>query len=116
LSCPAAVEPLVDFTISFPGRKLGAFRLGTALVQRLGKEKLRKVPYFRKTLDWSQALMALEDTYPEETLFDKTLPVLLKYRSNIKRITRGNNLGYLLKSGTGGATNSENLTLQSPVF
>ena len=55
-------------------------------VQRLRSKDLFKIPGVAETLDWTQALVALDRTTLDPETVDATLGVLLKYQDDIARI------------------------------
>lgn len=55
-------------------------------VQRLRSKDLFKVPGVAETLDWTQALVALDQATLDPDTVDATLGVLLKYQDDIARI------------------------------
>jgi MoxR-like ATPase len=55
-------------------------------VQRLRAKDLFKAPGVAETLDWTQALVALDRTSLDATTADATLGILLKYQDDIARI------------------------------
>ena len=78
---PAAAERLAREVVGF--------------VQALRTRDLFKVPGVAETLDWTQALIALDRTALDGEAVDGTLGVLLKYQDDIARI-RGAEAGALL--------------------
>ncbi len=78
---PAAAERLAREVVGF--------------VQALRTRDLFKVPGVAETLDWTQALIALDRTALDAEAVDGTLGVLLKYQDDIARI-RGAEAGALL--------------------
>jgi len=66
------------------GQKLG--REVVAFVQRLRKLDLFKQPGIAETLDWSQALVALDKLSLDPQTINDTLGTLLKYQDDIARI------------------------------
>jgi MoxR-like ATPase len=58
-------------------------------VQRLRAKDLFKLPGVAETLDWTQALIALDRTALDDEAVDGTLGVLLKYQDDISRIRGG---------------------------
>ena len=78
---PAAAERLAREVVGF--------------VQALRTRDLFKVPGVAETLDWTQALIALDRTALDAAVVDGTLGVLLKYQDDIARI-RGAEAGALL--------------------
>ncbi len=69
---PAASEALVDQVVGF--------------VQRLRGEDLFKPPGVAESLDWAQALIALNETVLSPATIDATLGVVLKYQDDIEKI------------------------------
>jgi len=67
-------------------------------VQRLRAKDLFKAPGVAETLDWTQALIALDRVSLEEDTVDATLGILLKYQDDIARI-RGAEAAALLAGG-----------------
>jgi MoxR-like ATPase len=57
-----------------------------AFVQRLRKEDLFKSPGIAETLDWAQALLALDARALDRTNLSDTLGVILKYQDDIARV------------------------------
>jgi MoxR-like ATPase len=66
-------------------------------VQALRARDLFKSPGVAETLDWAQALLALEARALDEARVDATLGVLLKYQDDVARI-RGAEAGSILRS------------------
>lgn len=58
-------------------------------VQRLRQEDLYKKPGVAETLDWMEALMALDRETLDEEVVLETLGVLLKYQDDIAYVTAG---------------------------
>lgn len=54
-------------------------------VQQLRQAQLYKPPGIAETLDWANALMALDAQVLDQALIDETLGVLLKYQDDIQR-------------------------------
>lgn len=69
---PAASEALVAQVVGF--------------VQRLRREDLFKPPGVAESLDWTQALIALNETELSPATIDATLGVVLKYQDDIEKI------------------------------
>ena len=61
----------------------------TAFVQELRQADLYKLPGVAETLEWTAALVALDQQVLEPTVVDDTLGVILKYQDDIANI-RGN--------------------------
>ena len=58
----------------------------TAFVQRLRQEDLYKLPGIAETLDWANALMALNQTELNLQVVDDTLGVVLKYHDDVQKV------------------------------
>ncbi len=69
-----------------PGAADRLAREVVGFVQRLRAKDLFKVPGVAETLDWTQALIALDRTSLDPETVDSTLGVLLKYQDDITRI------------------------------
>jgi MoxR-like ATPase len=83
---PDAERELRILRLRVPGVAERLSREVVAFVQRLREKDLFKLPGVTETLDWAQALQALDkDTLDAETV-DATLGVLLKYQDDVARI------------------------------
>ncbi len=82
LRCPDASRALASQVVAF--------------VQELRKEDLFKVPGIAETLDWVNALVALNQATVNEEVAGDTLGVLLKYQDDVERV-RGERAAELLK-------------------
>ena len=58
----------------------------TAAVQAIRGMGLYKAPGVAETIDWAQALAALGSTELDETVVERTLGTVLKYREDIERV------------------------------
>jgi MoxR-like ATPase len=67
-----------------------------AFVQRLRKKDLFKSPGVAESIDWTQALLALDRIALEPEVVSHTLGVVLKYQDDIERI-RGDEAGRILE-------------------
>ena len=67
----------------------------TAFIQELRQIDLYKVPGVAETLDWTAALVALDQRALSETVVEDTLGVILKYQDDVELI-RGQTLHQLL--------------------
>lgn len=67
----------------------------TAFIQELRQIDLYKVPGVAETLDWTAALVALDQRALSETVIEDTLGVILKYQDDVELI-RGQTLHQLL--------------------
>ena len=82
LRCPEASRDLASQVVSF--------------VQELRKEDLFKLPGIAETLDWVNALVALNQGSVSKEATDETLGVLLKYQDDVE-LVRGDRAGEILK-------------------
>jgi MoxR-like ATPase len=69
-----------------PGASARLSREVVAFVQRLRTMDLFKLPGVAETIDWSKALVALDQVALDPDLVDDTLGALLKYQDDIARI------------------------------
>ena len=67
-----------------------------AFVQALRKEDLFKPPGVAETIDWLNALLALDQSKLDETMVNNTLGALLKYHDDLRKV-QGNLAGQLIK-------------------
>lgn len=58
----------------------------TAFVQELRTTELYKVPGVAETLDWTAALVSLNETELDPSVIDDTLGVMLKYREDVEAV------------------------------
>jgi MoxR-like ATPase len=83
---PDAERELAILRVRVPGVAERLSREVVAFVQRLRNKDLFKLPGVTETLDWAQALAALDRTALDAETVDATLGVLLKYQDDIARI------------------------------
>jgi MoxR-like ATPase len=83
---PDAARELAILQVRVPGVAERLSREVVAFVQRLRSRDLFKLPGVTETLDWAQALAALDRTAIDAETVDATLGVLLKYQDDIARI------------------------------
>ncbi len=67
----------------------------TAFVQELRTAELFKVPGVAETLDWTAALVGLDQTELDPSVIDDTLGIMLKYREDVETV-RGDQTRALL--------------------
>ena len=72
--------------LKVPGVSERLSRQVVAFIQKLRKMDLFKVPGVAETIDWTQALMALEQIDLDEPVIDDTLGAVLKYQDDIERV------------------------------
>ena len=82
-------------TLRLPGLPDRLARQVTAFVQRLRQVELYKIPGIAETLDWAEALMALDREELEPELVEDTLGALLKVQEDLAAL-RGDRLRQLL--------------------
>ena len=69
-----------------PGAPAQLARQVVAFVQELRRTELYKLPGVAETLDWINALVALDQEELHEEVVNETLGVLLKYRDDIQKV------------------------------
>jgi MoxR-like ATPase len=72
--------------LRIPGAGEGLARQVAAMVQELRKMDLYKPPGVAETLDWTEALVALEARELDERLVEATLGSVVKYREDQQRV------------------------------
>jgi hypothetical protein len=70
----------------------------TKFVQELRKVELYKVPGIAETLDWAEALVALDQQSISPPIIQDTLGVLLKYEDDLKSLEQASIAGILARS------------------
>jgi MoxR-like ATPase len=65
----------------------------TAAVQAVRGMGLYKAPGVAETIDWAHALAALGSSHLDETVVERTLGSILKYREDIERVTGADLVG-----------------------
>ena len=83
---PSAVRELEILRLKAPGASERLSNEVVAFVQRLRKLDLFKLPGVAETIDWSQALVALDKMSLDAQTVNDTLGTLLKYQDDIARI------------------------------
>jgi MoxR-like ATPase len=68
----------------------------TGFVQELRETELYKIPGISETLDWTSALMALNQRELDPEVIDDTLGLMLKYQDDIEQV-RGESVRALLE-------------------
>ena len=83
----------------------------TGFIQELRETELYKIPGISETLDWTAALLALDQTELEPQVIDDTLGIMLKYQDDIEQVRgepvramleRSRNRGPRRRGGHGG--------------
>jgi hypothetical protein len=70
-----------------PAAPAALSRQVTAFVQELRQADLYKLPGVAETLDWTTALVALDQQALDPAVVDETLGVILKYQDVVYKIT-----------------------------
>jgi MoxR-like ATPase len=83
---PDAARELAILRVKVPGAAERLSREVVGFVQKLRAKDLFKLPGVAETIDWTQALIALDRTALDPAAVDGTLGVLLKYQDDIARI------------------------------
>ena len=83
---PDAERELAILKVRAPGVPERLSREVVAFVQRLRERDLFKLPGVTETLDWAQALAALDRSTLDAEAVDATLGILLKYQDDIARL------------------------------
>ena len=92
---PDAPRELEILRVKVPGAAEELSRQIVGFVQKLRKVELFKLPGIAETIDWTEALIQLDQVALDPKAVDDTLGVLLKYQDDIARI-RGSEAADLL--------------------
>ncbi len=93
---PNAERELEILRVKAPEAKEALREQVVAFVQRLRQRDLYKVPGVAESIDWTHALLALDQHVLEPEAVDATLGVVLKYQDDIEHV-RGDEARALLK-------------------
>jgi len=93
---PDAPRELEILKVKVPGAGAELSRQIVGFVQKLRKVELFKLPGIAETIDWTEALIQLDQVALDPKAVDDTLGVLLKYQDDIARI-RGSEAASLLQ-------------------
>jgi MoxR-like ATPase len=83
---PNAARELAILRIKAPGAAETLSREVVAFVQKLRAIELYKLPGVAETIDWTNALIALNKTVLDPATVNDTLGALLKYQDDIARV------------------------------
>jgi MoxR-like ATPase len=83
---PDAARELAILRVRLPRVAEHLSREVVAFVQRLRSRDLFKLPGVAETIDWAQALVALDCAALDDATVDATLGVLLKYQDDVARV------------------------------
>jgi MoxR-like ATPase len=97
---PDAARELAILRVKVPAAAERLAREVVGFVQKLRSRDLFKIPGVAETIDWTQALIALDRTALDPEAVDGTLGVLLKYQDDIARV-RGAEAEALLAAARG---------------
>jgi MoxR-like ATPase len=93
---PDAARELEILRVKVPGAGEALSRQIVGFIQKLRKVELFKLPGIAETIDWTEALIQLDQVALDPKAIDDTLGVLLKYQDDIARI-RGSEAAGLLE-------------------
>jgi MoxR-like ATPase len=62
----------------------------TSFIQDVRRADLYKLPGVAETLDWTEALIALDKNALDESVVEETLGVILKYQDDVEKISGEN--------------------------
>ena len=85
---PTMQEELAVVRLKVPQLAPQLAQQAVDLVQNLRRMDLRKSPSISETLDWAQALVALNATSLDDDTLETTLTVLLKHEADIRKARR----------------------------
>ncbi len=85
---PSLDEELAVVRLKVPDLNPKLARQAVEFVQRLRKTDLRKSPSISETLDWANALVALNAHNLDKNTLEETLSVLLKHEADLKKTRR----------------------------
>ena len=83
---PDPERELAILAVKAPEARESLTREVVAFVQRLRERDLFKVPGVAESIDWTQALLALDQVTLTPDVVDQTLGVLLKYQDDIRKL------------------------------
>jgi len=95
---PSFEKELAIVTAKVPGASAQLTKQVTNFVQELRKVELYKVPGIAETLDWAEALVALDQQSITPSIIQDTLGVLLKYEDDLKSLEQASIAGILARS------------------
>lgn len=86
LDYPTFEQELKIVELKVPGIQQDLAQKIVEFVQAIRQIKLKKAPSIAETLNWAEALLALDVTELDSEVFQNTAGVLLKYKSDIEQI------------------------------
>jgi MoxR-like ATPase len=93
---PSFEKELEIVCARIPEAPLQLSRQITAFIQELRRADLYKIPGVAETLDWTSALVALDQKALTLAVVEETLGVILKYQDDVEKI-KGENLKNILQ-------------------
>lgn len=87
LAYPSYERELEIVYLKVPGIQEELARRLVRFVQVLRKQKLKKAPSIAETIDWARALLTLGSECLDESLVQNTLNILIKYQSDVEKIS-----------------------------
>jgi MoxR-like ATPase len=85
---PNLQEELAVVHLKVPNLNPKLAQQAVEFVQRLRKADMRKSPSISETLDWANALVALNATNLDKDVLEDTLSVLLKHEADLQKAKR----------------------------
>ena len=92
---PSFEKELSIIQTKIPGASEQLARQVTGFIQELRQADLYKLPGVAETLDWTTALIALDQRALDQSVVDETLGVILKYQDDVDKI-KGDNARAIL--------------------
>ncbi|MBI2759403.1 MAG: MoxR family ATPase [Chloroflexi bacterium] len=85
---PTLQEELAVVRLKVPDLNLKLAQQAVEFVQKLRKADMRKSPSISETLDWANALVALNASNLDKDILEDTLSVLLKHEADLQKAKR----------------------------
>ncbi len=85
---PSAEEELAVVRLKVPDLNPKLAKQAVEFVQKLRKSDMRKSPSISETLDWANALVALNAQHLDKDTLEDTLSVLLKHEADLQKTRR----------------------------
>ncbi len=87
LDYPGFERELQIIRLKVPGIGQALGQQVVSFVQAIRKQKLKKAPSISETIDWARALLSMGNECIDEETAQNTLSILLKYQSDITKIS-----------------------------
>ena len=85
---PTLQEELAVVRLKVPDLNPKLAQQAVEFVQKLRKADMRKSPSISETLDWANALVALNASHLDKDVLEDTLSVLLKHEADLQKAKR----------------------------